>query len=59
MDHCSELEQDLIRALSTRHSEEARDAADPTVLNMGTPELNVAFAEAMAPLYEKYTAISM
>ncbi|MBF56068.1 MAG: hypothetical protein CMA99_08075, partial [Euryarchaeota archaeon] len=56
MDHCSELEQDLIRALSTRHSEEARDAADPTVLNMGNdPELNVAFAEAMAPLYEKYS----
>ena len=55
MDHCTELEQDLIRALSTRHSAEARDAADPTVLNMGNdPELNVAFAEAMAPLYEKY-----
>ncbi len=56
MGHCSELEQDLIRALSTRHSEEARDAADPSVLNMGNdPELNVAFAEAMAPLYEKYS----
>ena len=56
MDHCSELEQDLINALSTRHSAEARDAADPSVLNMGnSPELNVAFAEAMAPLYEKYS----
>ena len=56
MGHCTELEQDLIRALSTRHSEEARDAADPSVLNMGNdPELNVAFAEAMAPLYEKYS----
>ena len=56
MDGCTELEQDLIRALSTRHSAEARDAADPTVLNMGnSPELNVAFAEAMAPLYEKYS----
>ena len=55
MDHCTEMEQDLIRALSTRHSAEARDAADPSVLNMGNdPELNVAFAEAMAPLYEKY-----
>ena len=55
MDGCTELEQDLISALSTRHSAEARDAADPTVLNMGnSPELNVAFAEAMAPLYEKY-----
>ena len=55
MGHCSELEQDLIRALSTRHSAEARDAADPASLNMGnSPELNVAFAEAMAPLYEKY-----
>ena len=56
MDHCSELEQDLIKALSTRHTKEARDAADPSVLNMGnSPELNVAFAEAMAPLYEKYS----
>ena len=55
MDHCTELEKDLIMALSKRHTAEARDAADPTVLNMGnTPELNVAFAEAMAPLYEKY-----
>lgn len=52
---CTELEQDLIEALAERHSEEARDAADPSVLNMGnSPELNVAFAEAMAPLYEKY-----
>ncbi len=56
MEHCTELEQDLITALSTRHSAEARDAADPSVLNMGnSPELNVAFAEAMAPLYEKYS----
>ena len=55
MGHCSQLEQDLITALSTRHSAEARDAADPAALNMGnSPELNVAFAEAMAPLYEKY-----
>ena len=56
MDHCTEMEKDLIMALSTRHSAEARDAADPSVLNMGnSPELNVAFAEAMAPLYEKYS----
>ena len=55
MDHCSELEKDLIRALSKRHSKEARDSADPAVLNMGnSPELNIAFAEEMAPLYEKY-----
>ena len=55
-DGCTELEQDLIDALATRHSAEARDAADPGVLNMGnSPELNVAFAEAMAPLYEKYS----
>jgi tetratricopeptide (TPR) repeat protein len=55
-DKCTELEQDLINALAERHSEEARDAADPSVLNMGnSPELNIAFAEAMAPLYEKYT----
>ena len=55
-DGCTELEKDLIDALAQRHSAEARDAADPTVLNMGnSPELNVAFAEAMAPLYEKYS----
>ena len=55
MDGCTELEQDLINALAERHSEEARDAADPSVLNMGnSPELNIAFADAMAPLYEKY-----
>ncbi|MDC3310578.1 hypothetical protein OAV45_04035 [Candidatus Poseidoniales archaeon] len=55
-DGCSELEKDLIDALAERHSEEARDAADPSVLNMGnSPELNVAFAHAMAPLYEKYS----
>ena len=54
-DKCTELEQDLINALAERHSEEARDAADPSVLNMGnSPELNIAFADAMAPLYEKY-----
>ena len=39
---CTEMEKDLITALSTRHSAEARDAADPSVLNMGnSPELNV------------------
>jgi len=55
-DHCSELEQDLIMALSKRHTKEARDNANPAALNMGnSPELNQAFAEAMAPLYEKYS----
>ena len=55
MGHCTELEKDLITALSTRHTKEARDSADPSVLNMGnSPELNIAFAEAMAPLYDKY-----
>ena len=54
-DHCSELEQDLIMALSKRHTKEARDNANPAALNMGnSPELNQAFADAMAPLYEKY-----
>ena len=54
-DGCSELEQDLIMALSTRHSKEARDNANPAAHNMGnSPELNQAFADAMAPLYEKY-----
>ena len=53
--HCTEMEQDLIDALATRHSEEARDGMDPSVLNMGnSPELNQAFADAMAPLHEKY-----
>ncbi|MFT5682339.1 MAG: tetratricopeptide (TPR) repeat protein [Myxococcota bacterium] len=52
----SELEQDLIDAMAKRHSAEARDAANPAELSMGNkPELNLAFAEAMAPLYEKYT----
>ncbi|MEC7142934.1 MAG: hypothetical protein VXW30_05075 [Candidatus Thermoplasmatota archaeon] len=55
-DHCSDLEQDLIMALSKRHTKEARDNANPAALNMGnSPELNQAFAEAMAPLYEKYS----
>jgi len=54
-DNCTELEQDLIMALSTRHTKEARDNANPAALNMGnSPELNQAFADAMAPLYEKY-----
>ena len=54
-DHCSELEQDLIMALSKRHTKDARDNANPAALNMGnSPELNQAFADAMAPLYEKY-----
>jgi tetratricopeptide (TPR) repeat protein len=51
----TELEGDLIDALAQRHSAEARDAANPAELNMGNqPELNAAFADAMAPLYEKY-----
>ena len=55
MGQCTDLEQDLITALSTRHTKEARDSADPSALNMGnSPELNIAFAEAMAPIYEKY-----
>jgi len=52
---CTELEQDLIDALAKRHTKEARDQANPAELNMGnTDELNAAFAEAMAPLYDKY-----
>ena len=55
-DGCTDLEKDLIDALSQRHSEEARDQANPAELNMGnSPELNLAFAEAMAPIYQKYT----
>ncbi|MAA79583.1 MAG: hypothetical protein CL916_10020 [Deltaproteobacteria bacterium] len=55
-DSVTELERDLIDALATRHSAEARDAANPAELNMGnSPELNQAFANAMKPLYEKYS----
>ena len=55
-DGCTDLEKDLIDALSQRHSEEARDQANPAELNMGnSPELNLAFAEAMAPIYQKYS----
>ncbi len=55
-DGCTDLERDLIDALSQRHSEEARDQANPAELNMGnSPELNLAFAKAMAPIYQKYT----
>ena len=53
---CTDLEKDLIDALSKRHSKEARDQANPAELNMGnSPELNLAFAEAMAPIYQKYS----
>ena len=53
---CTDLERDLIDALSQRHSKEARDQANPAELNMGnSPELNLAFAEAMAPIYQKYS----
>ena len=55
-DGCTDLEKDLIDALSQRHSKEARDQANPAELNMGnSPELNLAFAEAMAPIYQKYS----
>jgi len=54
-DKCSELEQDLITALATRHSEEAKNGADPTKLSMGNdPALNIKFAEAMKVVYAKY-----
>ena len=57
MGHCTELEQDLITALSTRHTKEL-EILQTIVLNMGnSPELNIAFAEAMAPIYEKYKEI--
>ena len=50
------LERELIDALAQRHSAEARDGMNPAELNMGnTPELNAAFARAMAPLYKKYS----
>ena len=53
---CTDMEKDLIDALSQRHSKEARDQANPAELNMGnSPELNLAFAEAMAPIYQKYS----
>ena len=53
----SPLECDLIDALATRHSEAARDGANPAALSMGNlPELNTAFAEAMKVVYEKVSA---
>ena len=37
------------------YKRQARDQANPAELNMGnTDELNGAFADAMAPLYDKY-----
>eukprot|EP00729_Bicosta_minor_P006378 gene6378-13720_t len=54
-DKCNDLEKDLIDALATRSSKDARDGADPTKLNFGNPpELNVAFAAEMAKLAAKY-----
>lgn len=54
-DNASQLEQDLISALATRSSQEARDTADPTKLSFGNkPELNLAFVAAMQQVYAKY-----
>lgn len=54
-DKCNDLEKDLIDALATRSTKEARDAADPTKLSFGNPpELNVKFGEAMEALSKKY-----
>jgi len=51
----SQFEQDLIDALATRHSAEAKAGADPSKLSMGNdPALNIKFAEAMKSVYEKY-----
>ena len=50
----TDLEVDLIDALATRHSEEAKNGANPAALSMGNlPELNAAFAVAMKAVYEK------
>ena len=57
--NCNDLEKDLIDALATRSSKDARDGADPTKLNFGNPpELNVAFATEMAKLAAKYETLS-
>jgi len=54
-DKVSELEKDLIDALAQRHSEAAKNGADPTKLSMGNdPALNIKFANAMAQVYAKY-----
>ena len=51
----SDLERDMINALGQRHSQEAKEGADPASLNMGNkPELNAAFAAAMEGVYNKY-----
>ena len=55
IDKVSPLEQALINALATRHSAEAKAAADPTKLSMGNdPALNVKFADAMKGVYQTY-----
>jgi tetratricopeptide (TPR) repeat protein len=52
----TELEIDLIDALATRHSAEAKASADPTQLKMGNdPALNIAFATAMEPVFIKHS----
>lgn len=56
-DGLTELEIDMIDAISKRHSAEAKASADPTQLKMGNdPELNKAFAAAMEPIFEKHKA---
>ena len=52
----SDLEVDLIKALSKRHSAEARDSADPSTMNMGNdPALGPPYVEAMEAIYNKYS----
>eukprot|EP00903_Cladosiphon_okamuranus_P011990 g11259.t1 len=51
----SELEIDLIEAMTARSSAESKAAFNPAEMNFGnTPELNLSYSDAMAKLGEKY-----
>ena len=55
LDGLTDLEKDLINALAERHSEAAKNSANPAALAMGNdPALNIKFADAMKIVYEKY-----
>ena len=55
----TELEVDLIHALSKRHSAEARDSADPTKMNMGNdPALGPPYVKAMEAAYKKHEGVT-
>ena len=52
-DGCTDLEKDLIDALSQRHSKEARDQANPAELNMGNSRIESRFCRGYGPNLRK------